>query len=63
VCCFIIFSNLCALGVEETGGYKGYGLNMMVEILCGILADAAFGINIRSWSHPTGEANLVCLWF
>ena len=24
-------------GREETGGYKGYGLNMMVELFCGIL--------------------------
>ncbi|GAV00220.1 hypothetical protein RvY_11102 [Ramazzottius varieornatus] len=45
-------------GSEETGGYKGYGLNMMVEILCGILADAAFGPHVRSWNKPEGEARL-----
>ncbi|XP_055344795.1 uncharacterized oxidoreductase YjmC-like [Paramacrobiotus metropolitanus] len=45
-------------GAENTGGYKGYGLNVMVEILCGILSDAAFGPNIRSWTHPVGAANL-----
>ncbi|OQV16970.1 Malate/(S)-sulfolactate dehydrogenase [Hypsibius exemplaris] len=45
-------------GSEDMGGYKGYGLNMMVEILCGILADAAFGPNVRPWSHSDREANL-----
>jgi LDH2 family malate/lactate/ureidoglycolate dehydrogenase len=25
-------------GPEESSGYKGYGLSMMVEILCGILS-------------------------
>lgn len=25
-------------GPEESSGYKGYGLAMMVEILCGILS-------------------------
>lgn len=33
-------------GPEESSGYKGYGLAMMVEILCGILSgksiDSAF---------------------
>ncbi|GAU90852.1 hypothetical protein RvY_03212 [Ramazzottius varieornatus] len=45
-------------GEESTGGYKGYGLNLMVEILCGILADAAFGPLVRAWGDPSGEANL-----
>ena len=30
-------------GTEVMRGYKGYGLGLMVEILCGILAGAAFG--------------------
>ncbi len=30
-------------GSEETGGYKGYGLALLVEVLTGILGDAAFG--------------------
>ena len=25
-------------GAEETGGYKGYGLALMVEILCGVMS-------------------------
>ena len=27
-------------GMEETSGYKGYGLAMLVEVLGGVLADA-----------------------
>ena len=41
------------------GGYKGYGLTFMVEILCGILAGSSFGPNIRTWQTSSGEANLV----
>jgi LDH2 family malate/lactate/ureidoglycolate dehydrogenase len=33
-------------GTEETAGYKGYGLALIVEVLTGILAGAAFGPNI-----------------
>ncbi|KAK7508494.1 hypothetical protein BaRGS_00000060 [Batillaria attramentaria] len=36
--------NLMPLGgLEETSGYKGYGLGMMVEVFCGILSGGAFG--------------------
>ncbi|KRZ10462.1 Malate dehydrogenase, partial [Trichinella zimbabwensis] len=45
-------------GMEITGGYKGYGLGCMVEILCGVLADAAWGPNIRRWKDGTKKANL-----
>ena len=31
------------------GGYKGYGLAMMVDVFCGILSGSAFGTNIRKW--------------
>lgn len=41
------------------GGYKGYGLSMMVEVFCGILAGADFGGNIRKWKTTEKEANLV----
>ncbi len=30
-------------GTDEMRGYKGYGLALLVEILCGVLAGAAFG--------------------
>jgi LDH2 family malate/lactate/ureidoglycolate dehydrogenase len=46
-------------GVEATGGYKGYGLSMMVEMLCGILAGAAWGPHVRTYMHEEKSANLV----
>lgn len=33
-------------GGEETGGYKGYGLALAVDLLTGVLAGARFGPNI-----------------
>nr|CAH8869752.1 unnamed protein product [Trichobilharzia regenti] len=45
-------------GEEEHSGYKGYGLGMLVEILCGIIADAAYGPNIRRWMTTDRPANL-----
>lgn len=48
-------------GSEETGGYKGYGLGMMVEVLGGILGGGPFGKNIRGWTNTNDKkvANLV----
>ena len=48
-------------GSEETGGYKGYGLGMMVDVLGGILGGGLFGKNIRRWRKDTFDANLVRL--
>ena len=31
---------------EEYSGYKGYGLSLMVDILCGVLSGAAYGPNV-----------------
>jgi len=45
-------------GTEITSGYKGYGLAMMVEVFCGILAGAAVGPDIRKWMAGDREANL-----
>ncbi|XP_039253952.2 putative oxidoreductase YjmC isoform X2 [Styela clava] len=45
-------------GAEESGGYKGYGLAMMVEMLCGILGGGAYGPNVRKWGTTSREANL-----
>lgn len=42
-------------GSEETSGYKGYGLAMMVEVLCGILGGSSYSTNIRRWG-TTGDA-------
>lgn len=45
-------------GSEEAGGYKGYGLNVMVEMFCGILGNADFGPHIRKWAAVDRPANL-----
>ena len=46
-------------GSELSSGYKGYGLAMLVEVLCGILAGSEFGPNIRRWKNTDRVANLV----
>ncbi|XP_030835235.1 uncharacterized protein LOC584101 [Strongylocentrotus purpuratus] len=45
-------------GGETTGGYKGTGLALMVEVITGILGGAHFGTNIRKWSAGEREADL-----
>jgi LDH2 family malate/lactate/ureidoglycolate dehydrogenase len=45
-------------GVEGSGGYKGYGLGMLVEIFCGILGGAHWGPNVRKWMRTTTAADL-----
>jgi L-2-hydroxycarboxylate dehydrogenase (NAD+) len=46
-------------GVEATGGYKGYGLALVVDMLTGILGGAAFGPNTVSlFSTHEGPADL-----
>ncbi|KAJ8252626.1 hypothetical protein COCON_G00219380 [Conger conger] len=45
-------------GSEETGGYKGYGLAMMVEVFCGILAGAQYSKHVRTWKVTDRVANL-----
>lgn len=45
-------------GVAETSGYKGYGLGMMVDILCGVLSGAHYGTHIRSWLNVKDPADL-----
>ncbi len=46
-------------GEEASGGYKGYGLALVVELLTGILGAAAFGPNIVSlFSTHEGPADL-----
>ncbi|NLE75484.1 MAG: Ldh family oxidoreductase [Chloroflexi bacterium] len=39
-------------GLEETSGYKGYGLSMLVDLLCGPLTGSLFGVAIQSWLVP-----------
>lgn len=45
-------------GDEQNAGYKGYGLALVVEVLTGILADAAFGPNIVALFSADGVSNL-----
>ena len=45
------------------GGYKGYGLMFMVEILTGILSGARFGHNVRTWQSSGDAADLVNMLF
>uniref|UniRef100_A0A4W3HN10 Uncharacterized LOC103186039 n=1 Tax=Callorhinchus milii TaxID=7868 RepID=A0A4W3HN10_CALMI len=42
-------------GLETTGGYKGYGLAMMVEVFCGILSGSHYSKHIRAWKSQTGQ--------
>lgn len=42
-----------------SGGYKGYGLGMMVEVFCGILAGAQYSNHVRTWKVTDKVANLV----
>lgn len=49
----VAFETNCLMplgGTEITSGYKGYGLSAMVEVLCGISADADFATKLRKWS-------------
>ncbi|RZC35486.1 uncharacterized protein BDFB_003152 [Asbolus verrucosus] len=45
-------------GSEDHSGYKGYGLGMLVEVFCGMLAGSAYGPNIRSWGDFSKKADL-----
>ncbi|CAG0898130.1 unnamed protein product [Darwinula stevensoni] len=45
-------------GAELHSGYKGYGLGLMVELFCGILAGGSYGPNVRKWMSTAEEANL-----
>ncbi|XP_076763711.1 putative oxidoreductase YjmC [Xylocopa sonorina] len=52
-------STLMPLGGEErNSGYKGYGLGLMVEVLCGILSGSQYGPNIRNWKSKEKIADL-----
>ncbi|XP_041965033.1 uncharacterized oxidoreductase YjmC-like [Alosa sapidissima] len=45
-------------GCETTGGYKGFGLGMMVEVFCGMLAGSEYSRYIRTWRVTDRAANL-----
>ena len=39
-------------GGPETGGYKGYGLSVMIDILCGVLSGSTFVGELRGPGGP-----------
>jgi len=45
-------------GPTITGGHKGYGLAVMVDILCGVLSGANYGSTLSSSKRPDAEANI-----
>lgn len=45
-------------GPEETAGYKGYGLALIVDLLTGVLASANFGARVIGFSLIDGPSNL-----
>ena len=45
-------------GEEATGGHKGYGLALAVDLLTGVLAGAAFGPNIVGLFSTDGPSDL-----
>jgi len=45
-------------GEEGTGGHKGYGLGLAVDLLTGVLGGAAFGPNILGLFSTEGPSNL-----
>jgi len=45
-------------GSPETGGHKGYGLGVMVDILCGPLAGAAWGTRVSGARGPDRAAGI-----
>jgi len=45
-------------GKKITGGYKGYGLGLMVDILSGVLSGANFGSRLAASKNPDTHANI-----
>lgn len=45
-------------GAEETAGYKGYGLALLVDVLTGVLAAANFGSRVVPFSLTDGPSDL-----
>jgi L-2-hydroxycarboxylate dehydrogenase (NAD+) len=43
-------------GGPETGGYKGYGLSVMIDIFCGVLSGLGYALSIRTpGNHATAH--------
>lgn len=41
--------------LQPMGGYKGYGLALMVDLLAGIMSDAAYLTHVKSWVDAPDE--------
>ena len=46
----------------EHGGHKGYGLGLLVDILCGVLSGGMFGLDLPTREIGT-RPGAVCHWF
>ena len=42
--------------LQPIGGYKGYGLAVLVEVLCGVLTGASFLSGVKGWINESGIA-------
>ena len=52
-------THLSCLTHTHAAGYKGYGLAMMVEMICGVLGGGPYAHHIREWTVADRVANLV----
>lgn len=46
--------------MKLSGGYKGYGLGVMVEMFAGLLSGATLSPDARHWNDRGNVAGLVC---
>lgn len=44
---------------EEFSGYKGYGLALLVDVLCGVLSGSAFGPEVDNLQRPAKPGEVV----
>jgi LDH2 family malate/lactate/ureidoglycolate dehydrogenase len=57
---FLRGGGLLPLGGEGAAGYKGYGLAVMVDIMCALLSGGSFGANVRDSALTSAR---VCQFF
>jgi LDH2 family malate/lactate/ureidoglycolate dehydrogenase len=43
---------------EQFGGHKGYGLALMVDVLCGVLSGSAYGWDVDNLDRPVPEGEI-----
>ena len=60
LCCSPLRTHTCThLSHTHAAGYKGYGLAMMVEMICGVLGGGPYAHHVREWTMADKVANLV----